>query len=147
MTDYYDGPRSGVADFSGKPHIYRSLWADIDHKRADVFELVPIDGQTLALALEDWQIWRRWKAAFHRGEVSLDSHPALPNDRQRHDELAALLSPLLGISDPAAITATADFEWIASDGSGLGAPAFVTWTVVDRPEDCITIGEDTESAA
>ena len=57
MTDYYDGPRGGVADFMGRPHIYRSLWADIDHERADVFELAPIDDQTLALALEDWQIW------------------------------------------------------------------------------------------
>lgn len=29
MTEYYDGPRGGVADFRGTPHVYRSLWTDV----------------------------------------------------------------------------------------------------------------------
>jgi hypothetical protein len=49
MTDYYDGPRGGVADYCGRPHVYRTLWADIDHDCPDVFELAPIDDATLAL--------------------------------------------------------------------------------------------------
>lgn len=146
MTDYYDGPRGGVADFMGRPHIYRSLWADIDHERADVFELAPIDDQTLALALEDWQIWRRWEAAFHRGEVTLDSHPALPHERQRHDELMTLLAPLLSLSTATDITASGDFEWPPLDNRALGAPLRVAWTIVGRPTDCMTVGPETGTA-
>jgi hypothetical protein len=144
MTDYYDGPRGGVADFGGRPHVYRSMWADIHHDRPDVFELSPIDDETLALALEDWQIWRRWEAAFSRGG---DTHPALPEDRQRHDELALLLAPLLEIHAPADITATADFEWQPAGTEPLGKPLRVIWTVVDRPENCITFDDETETDA
>ena len=98
MTDYYDGPRGGMANYLGRPHLYRSLWADIDHERADVFELFPVDEETFTLAIEDWEIWRRWRAAFDRGEVSVDSHPALPADRQRHDEIEMILRPRLAVS-------------------------------------------------
>jgi hypothetical protein len=28
MTDYYDGPRGGIADFRGTPHLYESEWRD-----------------------------------------------------------------------------------------------------------------------
>ena len=37
MTDYYDGPRGGIAEVNGRPHLYTSTWADIDpdqHHRA-----------------------------------------------------------------------------------------------------------------
>ena len=30
MTDWYDGPRRGVATVNGLPHIYESCWSDID---------------------------------------------------------------------------------------------------------------------
>jgi hypothetical protein len=141
MTDYYDGPRGGIANYCELPHVYRTLWADIDRNRPDVFELIPIDGQTLTLALEDWAIWRRWEAAFHRGETSQDTHPALPEDRLRHEELTALLHRLLPDRSSTAITAIADFDW-PPPGSPLwggGAPVGVRWTVVDRPMDCVTV--------
>ena len=133
MTDYYDGPRGGVADFRGTPHVYHSLWADIDHDRSDVFELAPIDDSTLALAIAAWEIWRRWEVAFHRGETTLDTHPALPPERSEHERLSAALAPLLSVRSHAHTCATADFEWPTAGGPALGAPLRVTWTVVDRP--------------
>jgi hypothetical protein len=33
MTDYYDGPRRGIADFDGRPHFYDSEWDDLDATR------------------------------------------------------------------------------------------------------------------
>jgi hypothetical protein len=57
VTDYYDGPRSGVASLGGRPHVYRSLWQDqADDWDDDRFELSPIAPEVLALALEDWAI-------------------------------------------------------------------------------------------
>jgi hypothetical protein len=59
--DYYDGPRSGFADFEGRPHAYRALWdvAEDDFDAEGRFALMPITPQLLAIALEDWAIWRR----------------------------------------------------------------------------------------
>jgi hypothetical protein len=28
MTDYYDGPRKGLANFEGMPHLYEAEWDD-----------------------------------------------------------------------------------------------------------------------
>jgi hypothetical protein len=138
MTDYYDGPRCGIADYRGRAHLYRSLWADSTVGDLDVFELIPIDSQTLDLALEDWAIRLRWVAAFHRGETSLDMHPALPDDKPRHERLTALLKPLLAIRSHQAIMATAEFVWPSSGCPGVDAPVGVRWTVTDRPLDYIT---------
>ena len=49
VEDYYDGPRTGIADFGGLPHRFRCLgWVSPDgpdgpwYPREDRFELVPI---------------------------------------------------------------------------------------------------------
>ncbi len=43
VTDYYDGPRGGVAEFNGVPHVYRSLFLDSeDEWDAERFELSPL---------------------------------------------------------------------------------------------------------
>ncbi|WP_441235728.1 hypothetical protein [Bradyrhizobium sp. 930_D9_N1_4] len=49
--------------------------------------------------LEDWDIWLRWETA-HKKRKTLDkTHPALPEERQRHDELATLIGDRLKV-DP-----------------------------------------------
>ncbi len=93
MTDYYDGPRRGIANFNGAPHFYESQFLDQDDEFDDVFELRPIDGETLSLALEDWSIWLRWEVAFYAKATSIDTHPALPADRARHEEIIRVLAP------------------------------------------------------
>ena len=87
VTDYYDGPRRGIANFCGRPYAYTcpfDFWKD---EYADLYELHAIDDETFALALEDWAIWLRWRRAFDDGLTSLDTHPALPDDHTRHVEL------------------------------------------------------------
>ena len=149
VTGYFDGPLEGIADYCGRPHLYRPLWEDREQDFPDVFELMPIDDGTLELALEDYQIGCRWRAAFGRGEVSgavpFGTHPALPEDRQRHDELAALLNPLLSFHSPADITARAEFEYPPRDRPLSGALGWVRWTAVDRPAVRTTIEEDAHS--
>jgi hypothetical protein len=58
MTDCYDGPRRGIADFRGNPHLYESRWSDIDSEDDDTFLLMPVDAATFEWALEDWTNWR-----------------------------------------------------------------------------------------
>ena len=37
MTDYYDGPRQGVADYQGHPHAYHCEWSEDDDSYADTY--------------------------------------------------------------------------------------------------------------
>ena len=99
VTDWYDGPRRGIAEFHGRPHLFESEWQDGENMETDTFLLSEIDRETFALALEDWAIWRRWETAFQQGNAAKETHPALPNDRRRHDELTQLLEGRL-VADP-----------------------------------------------
>ena len=93
VTDYYNGVRRGVADYEGSPHYFESSMEDVASggKLDESFRLTPISEDTFNLALEDWEIWRRWESAFHTGEASQDTHPALPEDSPRHLELVPVL--------------------------------------------------------
>lgn len=123
MPDWYDGPRGGVASFNGKPHVYVSCWNDIDSREEDVFLLSEISQETLVRAIEDWEIWLRWRAAFDRGETTIDTHPCLPEDRSRHDELERRLKTEIALNESLALAATAEFRY-------RDKVAEVQWTVI-----------------
>jgi hypothetical protein len=94
VHDWWDGPRAGVAHFRGQPCLYISSWDDAADEWSSTFALVPLDDSELALAVEDYDIWRRWRLAYDAGEVPLDSGPALPRDLARAEELKRLVQPL-----------------------------------------------------
>ena len=113
VNDYWDGPRGGVADFKAAPHFYRSIFSEADDNYTDVFELFPVDDKTLQIALEAWDIWLRWEQAYRERRTTLESHPALPEDRERHTELkAALDTRLAEISKTAPVHAVAEFRHV-----------------------------------
>jgi hypothetical protein len=64
VTDWYDGPREGIADFNGMPHLYQWQFDNAKDDWADTLLLTPVDEETFRLALEDWAIWVRWEQAF-----------------------------------------------------------------------------------
>ena len=110
VTDWNDGPRRGIADYLGKPHLFESDWRGGEDLDAHMFLLMPIDQETLTLALEDWDIWRRWEAAFHQGKTTQEIHPALPEDRSRHEELERLLKGRLVLDPAQAMRRNAEFR-------------------------------------
>jgi hypothetical protein len=132
LTDWYDGPRRGIADYRGRPHLFESEWRDGEGLNADTFLLMPVDAGTFALALEDWAIWRRWEAAFSQGRATEETHPALPEERGRHEDLERLLDGRLTVDPARAVRATAEFrvrpdpEW---SGYG-GRPLEVRWSAL-----------------
>jgi hypothetical protein len=127
VTDHYDGPREGIATFCGRPYAYRcpfDFWKD---EYADLYELHAIDDETLALALEDWAIWSRWRKAFDDGLTSIDTHPALPDDGARHAEIAPLLAECLAVRDVRALLVRGRFH----PREGSADHLEVEWTLAD----------------
>ena len=112
VYDWYDGPRAGFADWGGVPHAYRSIWRDDldDWDPEHRFRLAPVTPEVLALALEDWAIWRRWADAYHAGRTRDPTHPALPSDRPRHAEIAPVLERALEFDPASALVAVGDFR-------------------------------------
>jgi hypothetical protein len=48
-------------------------------------------------------IWCRWELAFHAGKAKIESHPVLPEDVARHEELKHILDMALQSSPNAII--------------------------------------------
>ena len=109
VTDYYDGPRQGIANYQGTPHFYECIFDSATNDYSDLYRLTALDELVFRLALEKWEIWRRWELAFHTGKTNMESHPALPEDAARHEELEQLLGNALQ-SSPSAITRVGKFS-------------------------------------
>lgn len=110
ILDYHDGPRKGIAEFRGKPHYYECVFDKRTDEYTDTYMLSRITEELLEKALESWGIWKRWKRAFDEGQVSIDSHPALPEDRERRDVLERELKHSLKIDHDKAFAAKAIFR-------------------------------------
>ena len=127
--DWWDGPRGGIADYLGRPHRFESEW-DYYQGEPDTFLLTPIDAETFRLALEDWTIWRRWESAFYQGQATQDTHPVLPEDRTRYEELQRLLDGRLIVDASCAFRKVGEFRARQDPSwSGFGMrPLEVQWS-------------------
>src|SRR4051812_10340081 len=110
VTDWYDGPREGIANFNGVPHLYQSQFDATTDDWSDTYLLVPVDEETFHLAMEEWAIWKRWEQVFYEGRATQEAHPALPEDRHRYEELQRLLAGRLAIDASQAVRAIAEFR-------------------------------------
>ncbi len=134
VNEFWDGPRAGFADFNGAPHVYRSFFRDDlgNWDPDDRFLLRPITPEVLALALEDWEIWLRWAAAYVTGKADASSHPALPVDAARHREIKPVIEKVLEEAGSAHLFASAEFRLRPGGVSVFGLPGTheleVRWT-------------------
>ncbi|MDB4906254.1 MAG: hypothetical protein JWO05_1038 [Gemmatimonadetes bacterium] len=136
VTDFYDGPRAGIADLDGAPHAYMSMYpsASESEENDNLYDLSPITPEVLALALEDWAIWLRWSQAYDAGITTLETHPALPQDSERHAQLMATLEKALAIDPERRREARGEFRAVRplpeSDSPDWSCAREVRWTLV-----------------
>ncbi|MGO1073164.1 hypothetical protein [Lysobacter sp. CA199] len=90
--DYWDGPRTGIADCEGRPHYFSRVYDLENEEYGEVFVVTPIDAETWAWAQEHWVIWRRWEAEVNAGRQTSDTHPKYGHYDPRYNELEALIS-------------------------------------------------------
>jgi hypothetical protein len=119
VNKYYDGPELGIADYRGKPHIYERQFDGERDDYSERFLLSPIDPELLSLVLENWEIWLRWDSAYRQGNATIKSHPALPEDRQRHEEFSKLIGDRLKVDGEHGFSKWARFnsgkvQWVDS---------------------------------
>ena len=133
---YYDGPRSGLCTFKGDTFFYESTWEDVPYQDGetdvgifDRFMLARANPESESLSLELWESWKRWEAAHQRGDATLESHPALPEDRPRMLEAEARLHEIR-----AELSWTIYCRLVEVDYSaGEGAEAGVRWEQLETP--------------
>ena len=130
VMDYYDGPREGVANFRDQPHFYDCIFDEGNDEYSDLYHLTPLSQRIFELAKEDWAIWKKWESAFHSGKASVESHPALPQDRARHREIRAILDSSLTTNAAVCVTQRGSFERLGSGEypKGVMRRLQVIWT-------------------
>lgn len=123
IEDFWDRPRSGIAFHDGDLVAYKSLW-DIDaDDYSDQYGIAPIDENLLPLIEERLSIFIRWSNAFHAGETPRETHPALPADRSRYDELTSILDPHIKVDPENCKRLCAEFKSVQPGWNG----AVVRW--------------------
>jgi len=91
IMDFWDCPRSGVACVQGIAHAYTSVFDEAKDDYLDTYLVSPIEPEAMPLILENWDIWVRWESAYQAGLTTIETHPVLPEDRPRHEEIKKLL--------------------------------------------------------
>ena len=90
-NEWYDGPRAGIADISGIPHRFKSLFDEGDDEYLGTFMVWPIDRWVFDLEIEQWQIFVEWNALYDSGQADTGSHPGRGQINARWDEIGTLL--------------------------------------------------------
>jgi hypothetical protein len=90
VDDWYDGPRSGAADYQGAAYWYRSLYRDEKEWNPDEdrFELTLLTPEALSWETERQAIFRRWDSARQAGTIDWrdeveEGFGALPEEMDR----------------------------------------------------------------
>jgi hypothetical protein len=110
VNDYYDGPRGGVANFRGVPHFYECVFDEKSDEYSDSYLLISISQEVFKAALENWEIFLRWRKAFDSGDVSLETHPAPPRDKSRYEATKRTLGQAVESGRPKAIRVRGEFD-------------------------------------
>ncbi|WP_345059414.1 hypothetical protein [Hymenobacter glaciei] len=132
--DWYDGPRSGVADCNGRPYFFESQWADIGSSGKDWYMLSPIPAEVFVQETEYWNLWKRYEAGHAAGMIGAEHHPFLPADRPRGEALVRILEGQLKIDSKNHLIAQAEF--LPMDkyaGQNKGAEMWVYWKILPTP--------------
>lgn len=128
VTEYYDGPKEGIADYRGKPHFYKCIWDNDKDNYSSSFMLSPLDDKIVKIAEEHWRMWLRWREACMRGSAPLESGPVLLQDRPRYEEMKPDLERMLVLDSDRFIVANGLFK--ETDAEGMKFE--VLWTQISK---------------
>ncbi len=110
VWDFYDGVRSGIALHEARPYYFECEFDEDEGEYSDIFGLWPVDEALLALATEQWKIFRDWQDRFHRENPPSETHPGYRGQDTRYDEIEDRIDDFLRSRGLTAYRMTAVFE-------------------------------------
>lgn len=112
--EWYDGPRSGIAEVAGTPSYF--LTDNFVEPPEQVTYLTwPVPADVLPLEMEAWQIFVDWNDEYEAGRSSSAEHPGHGGVNARQDELETLLAHH---RNPPSSAARRRAMWIAREATG-----------------------------
>lgn len=129
IHDYWDGPREGVADFNGRPHVYRCVFDRVKDDWTQQFRIKLLTQEQFDAVMADWQLWLRWDDALRRGLTTSETHPTLPEDRPERERLRPMVTAAFDIPNDALLVHGA-FE-----SADVPDELVVTWQVIEGAKD------------
>jgi len=133
--DWFDGPRSGVADVGGVPHRFVSVFDDATDDYTDVYLVWPINEASLAMEHELWKIFVEWHKQYKQGAATTANHPAHGRISARWDELEPISRKEYKTVPEGARKALGKVEAVL--GSSLyeveGVGYRMRWSIIDDP--------------
>jgi hypothetical protein len=129
IYDFWDGPRTGIAEFMNAPHFFECVFDQDKDEWSNSFFLIPLGPEAFVAGMDTWNIFLRWRAAFDAGKTSLDTHPALPEDRTKYEESSRILKGEISSGRGNLIQRLGQFEHVEKpDARGLLASWRVRWS-------------------
>jgi len=110
VSEYYDGPRGGLANFHGVPHLYECVFDEASDAYSDSYLLMPVGPDLLTAAMTNWKLFLKWRTAYDAGQTTLATHPALPEDKAQYDETRRALEQAVESARPMATRVKGEFE-------------------------------------
>ncbi len=86
VEGYYDGVRSGTADFEGQSHYFSCPFDEAIDDYADYFLLYPVSLEFMRNAFRQQAIFKAWESKFHSGLETIETHPANGGVDPEYDE-------------------------------------------------------------
>jgi len=128
---YWDGVRTGTANFRGAPHYFDCRFDEGADEYSDVYQLYPVDSEFMERELRLWAIFRAWEDSFHRGLLSVETHPGHGGVDQEYDDLRRWMDNSIRLLEPLPEQHTATFRVAAGQESvprGVLRELEVAWT-------------------
>jgi len=139
VHDYWDGPRSGAADYRGVPHWFESIFDKASDDYSDEYWLIPLSLDALAIAKRQNEIFLRWREALNQGKTDASEHPALPHEREEYTRLKALFDTHLDAGREQKFRLYGEIKAIGTEQDSAGFRALeVKWTASKPPATGVT---------
>lgn len=92
IRDFYDGIRSGLADFGGRPHYFESRFDPEIDDWSDRFTIYTASPEFAVRERRHHEIFLEWNVQVHQGLASQSSHPGRGGINPEYDDLERWLN-------------------------------------------------------
>ncbi|MEO3948050.1 hypothetical protein [Gorillibacterium sp. CAU 1737] len=87
ITDWWDGPKSGFADFAGGIHSFERIFDEGKEEWSSLYRVRPVSDEEYSLQVEAYHLFLEWKKDEHQSRP----HPLLDPENRRFHEIEQAL--------------------------------------------------------